>query len=743
MSQNSFSLLEGLRPFAKYLSISQQPVQQEEIVVNKDQTMKSRSDEMISDWGFDMDNTNSPTLVNIDLNNNKNFHYGIHSDDDLTISSMPKFILPSSNLSIQLLLKNIFNKFNDIDLSFQKFQDEFKYILITSQLLDETILISKYKKKISTLQLNHNSNTLITKFGNFFINSGSNLLMNDNLNSLTYIHLVSFIRHLFKNYTKLNKLQSKSLLIIISVNLFILSNYKLICYKIIEITILNNLKKFIKNYQRFDISIIKLLNKYKELTIFPNMLPNNIPSRSSDILKSDKIYEILNNSVNLLTSNILNNINQLFSSINSSDLENYCGIYNIDLNELNYYLSNEFISNNLSNYEKLLINLKKFQYLRRFLICCLLSSTNEININYSEFLNKVIKIFQADKMIPNSINLFNKLNLISSSLQNIQNLSHLLNLNIMEFIKFEKISTSNTEDSLKNINTTSSNLSNKLKEVQLNLSILDKHKSIDNQIEDFNKIGELINSINQIYNQDLSNLQNSVEKTSNKPFNLVQNNSVSPLTSSSSITLSKRKRFSLPPQQHLTPQSRSTPRNNTNSISPSTPNSNSSTPKNYKRLSTGLSISLLTVMENESDIFDVTNHKKVSYDDNYINITPKLQSPAYLSNESEQVESKKNYYITKNNLLSNENSVIINKIEEDDDSLNELDSNILDNIEFKKRLEKNFNRVLSSSTVIGNTTVDTEEDNFEINYNNSKIDEIQGGLLINELKSKINSNVYN
>jgi hypothetical protein len=717
--------------------------------------MKSRSDEIVSDWGIDMDTTISPTLVNIDLRTSSmssfrgadNGSFGQFDDDSTVTEPMVpqdyenlRLVPNAYNVSITQILRKVLSQFHELDGQFENFQDEFKYILITSQLLDETLLISKYKKKISSLHLKVRDSLIVTRFGIRFKQMQSQYSMNGNyLNSISYLRIICFLRYLSINHDKFNRGQLKSILIIITVNIYGLANIRSFSLKVIETVILNGLRRFIKNYQKLDISIIKLMNNFKELSIFPNLTNNTVPTQSTDLQKSEEIYDVLNSTLILSVNGIINNIVNIFHCINSSGLKNYCEIYNIQLEELNYHLSSKSCNSSTSDYDKMSQNLKKFLYLRRFFICCLLS-TNEVDSDPT-YLHKISRIFHIPE--PQSSHIsdnFERFSAISKALQNLYKFSETVSNNLNGFMAKENSRVLGGKDTSTIMPTSQTpshliKLTHKLKEIQLNLATLDDNNSIDDQIQEFAKIGELLTSVHNIYNQDLTNLQKSSQ--TNKPFHLAQRSYSSPLDNrSSSILLSKRKRFSLPPQQQFTLQARSSP--TSGSMSPASPSTStpSSTPKSYKRLSTGLSIPLLTVMENENDIFDASSVKKVSYDDNYINITPSLQSPSY----PPPTNVTNADYISEHQLLSNDDSIVITPIVNEAADYS-LDNNVLDNDDFKRKLERNFNRVLSTSTVLGTDESgdgSSYRNKEEIYYNDSKVDAVEGGLLIDELKSKMN-----
>jgi hypothetical protein len=157
--------------------------------------MKSRSDEIVSDWGIDMDTTISPTLVNIDLRTSSmssfrgadNGSFGQFDDDSTVTEPMVpqdyenlRLVPNAYNVSITQILRKVLSQFHELDGQFENFQDEFKYILITSQLLDETLLISKYKKKISSLHLKVRDSLIVTRFGIRFKQMQSQYSMNGN-----------------------------------------------------------------------------------------------------------------------------------------------------------------------------------------------------------------------------------------------------------------------------------------------------------------------------------------------------------------------------------------------------------------------------------------------------------------------------------------------------------------------------------------------------------------------------------
>ncbi len=700
---------EGLAPLKRYLSISQQQQQdQEQDGIDQDSPTRrrmSKGNGKMMDWGIDledMDNINdisSPTLIN-DFTINTSSTTNATSDngedimDGLTPFVEDKFhdwgISPKKShhdnhhrFTLRDFVMDLFDKLNDQKYQNMKFLDEFRYILVSSQLLDETILISKFKKK-SLMDLNQKG---FQKFGHL-IKINSNFQINSIISTINILKIINVLSYLQKNQFKYSLQQIRLVLMISTIHLSFIVNSKLLKLKIIQTKILNQLRKFIKNFQKFDTLIQKLITKFKELKIY-----NNIPSLKSQTTGNnenpDSIYDLTSSSLILSINSITNSFKSLLSLTNGIELENYCGIYNIELTRLGFQIdelkSLKLIDDNQDDVDLIVSKFKKLQFLRRFLIVVLLT-INQFN-NHSPFSNKVFEIFKIKQNGGDcKVSFLSKLIMVSNNLNDISQFCETLNQSIKQSIDVSNTIINHSEFHQNDSSSSIDLLLNKIKEFELQLIIARSSKNPTHLKE----LGSILENLSNLYKKECSTSQ----------------------TNSNLLKIAKqRKRFSLPstalPIQQQQQRSKST----------------SSKRNSYKRLSTGFTLPLLTVTENEEEDEEVKTKRAVSYDDNYLNIMP--------SHETFTIDN----YINDRNLLSNDDSVVITYGDGGDKGDDEGEETF-DNEEFKKKLELNFTRMIQGDSKL--KYENNEEVNDEVNFNDQQIDKEESAPLMNELRNVLN-----
>lgn len=675
-------LRDGLAPLKRYLSMSKGST--DEHAENEGYHSDDDNDGGILDWGIDSNQLNdisSPTLINDFANSTFEVD---HSINGMTPYVEDKFydwgISPKKNQNTKFGVNNALNelqlKCEEQKLKNMAFFDEFRYILVSSQLLDETIMVSKFAQRIkkkSILDLRKSSKEfgqLITISAKYHISS----LIND----FNIIKNWSLIRHMGKSLHKYSSKQIKLVCIISIIHLNFIMRANITRLKIIQSKLLNQLKHFIKTFQNFDILIQKLITKYKELKIYNNIIPNHQINTTSE--NPDHIYETITSSLVLSTNSLMNAINTLLPFTNGIELENYCGIYNIEITELGFQIEElKPFKVDTDPIDLLASKFKKFQFLTRFFIVILLAMNHQ-RFMHSPFLNKVFGIFQINN--GNDCSLINKLLLISRNLENLQQTG--LNMNkIIE--RSTTLNSNNVSTTIRPIDKSTDPLLNKVKELELQIILLRRNK--DPQL--LKELGITLEDLTTIHKKEVLN---------SNPKSL--------------LTVGKRNnRLSLPPTSNYS--------------YPIQQRSKSTSHKNYKRLSTGFALPLLTVTEED----ETPSKRAVSYDDNYLNIMPSHD----FSNED---STRQIDYIQENNLLSNDDSVVITS----NDLFNESDddSTVLDSEAFKQKLELNFTKMINGSGAKMDKFDDKTITDDEINLNNQKVDMESSESLMNELKAVMN-----
>ena len=459
-------------------------------------------------------------------------------------------------------------RYLSLENKLNEFWEKFKYNLILSNLLEDSMVLSKNETNLNNLEQNNNNTSPDKGLQRFNVNSfiysinddGTILKILNRQYELNYnynynnmkiiISVILMIIYLLKqqqlmsyqhqhqhhhNYGLSIKIQFKlfKIIIYISMKLIKVKKFKLI---IESNQILLNLQKFlILNYKINKKLIIQLINlKGDQLNLISNS------SGGGDGFEQ-QLKQYLFNILLLLNLNLQNSIIKLLPFMNGELLEQYCLMNNIKIDILNQ--DNEIIStvgrgytlgpssnSNSSCLDNVKFHFKKFDNLRKLFICQLLIINQPSKPNF--FLFKLMDQFNIDdsnssssfseNFFNNSVPIFDSLRLkIIHDLLIDHNLT-LSNINGL-FEKFEFVNqktstidtTSNnttTKDLVNDLNNSFlsklhlDELINKLSNLTINLKYFQKY---NNSIKNFHNIDEHQDKLlifNQ-FKQDLNNIK--------------------------------------------------------------------------------------------------------------------------------------------------------------------------------------------------------------------------------------------
>ncbi|RCK62335.1 hypothetical protein Cantr_09236 [Candida viswanathii] len=580
-------------------------------------------------------------------------------------------ILPSTENISKFICKYL-----SLEHKLGEFWEKFKYNLIVSSLLEDSMALSKNEANLQTL-----SKTSIADmrdassdvFGYSFNDDGTRLFVLDRQYKLCYnlkynnmkiivlvINMIIFLlkqQQLYYNqvpgYLPLHlQLRMFKIIVYISVKLIKFRKFKII---INSTRILQNLQQFLMLNYKINKRLIIYFNNLRgeQLNLIPNKDHRSVLSH-------------LVNSLEFLNLNLQSSIIKLLPYLNGNLFEQYCTINNVNLDVLNKDVDVHEDEKNSAQVIGKLIN--KFDNLRKLFICQLLTINEPLNPNF--FVFRLMDDFEmGDAYQPQQgMTDLSRLSLVyeiltdhNSTLTNIEGL----------FEKFEdlnkgtEVSSREADSGLPsqlNLDTLIARLSN----LTTNLKYFQKYnrsiENLDNMDEQqeklmiFSQFKDELEHVKTLYKSSLFDLNRELNPGYMVPPSpsSASNVSGSPKSAGQSFNLksfqnsSLKKRFSLPPPQSLpTPTTPTTPSNVTsnNNNTAATTNNNNTKDKKYKRLSTGLQLGLLTVFENDqtqnrtpnrnsttslhSRSSSKTNNNVTSYDDNYLNILPPASYETY------------------------------------------------------------------------------------------------------------------
>lgn len=691
----------------------------------------------MSDWGIDGLNDDFHDLHDLhDFHENSSYtsssynprHYKHHHHHNNPGDYYLTLHLMKSNTDIlSQFIKHHYN-FDSIQ---NKFIEKFKYNLITSTLLEDSMILSKNDQALNDILTILRENLSPQNF-NF------NLKFNYNLNSI--LIFINLIIHCIKNGCNV---QIFKILFIQSLKLIRLHKLKL---KLITKKNLNQTNQFLLSNYRINKYLIINLLRLKELHVY-----NFMNTQDDQIL----IHERSNLKIHLLSTlyflnfHLLDAIAKLFDVTNSEIFEQYVNINNVNLSTL-VNSSNQDCE---SPIDEVVAQISKFHQLRKLLICQLLS-INEKSNTKSFFVYQLMDNLNLKQSPETQVCLNDKILLITTIFE--QQVKHLEHFH-STFEKFQECSndqkaSSDFEDILEltkpgsesGLNTNLMGLIEKLDSISTNLKFFHKYNQSTKSITNTDELHEKLMIFSQ-FKDDLAQAKElyklSINDLNNEIY-LVERNSYPSSTDGSSIKSpgldnrefnlksfhnpSIKKRFSLPSTSSLDEvllanslgQSDNKPKEKV---------SNSSG-RQYKRLSAGLGVGLLTVVEEKPDgnsdsigsKFSDSLKQRVAHDDNYINILPPQTYETYNQSTFDQLSSNgklKKYSINLRNSnrfsMNSMNSTVsgvtdlisstqLTNYDDDNDDNDECDEHNLNTIridtkvskeQLRFQLEESFSRI--------------------------------------------------
>lgn len=489
------------------------------------------------------------------------------------------------------------------------------------------------------------------------------------------------------------------------------------------------LNHFLLENYKINQSLITNLIHLKKVGIEKNS--NSSRANDAKIIKDNLLHTL-----HFLNFHYTNSISQMFDSIDCEVFEQYININNIDLNSFKTKTHDSPI-------DEIVSQINKFHQLRRLFICQLLSISEKSSsksffvlqlidsLNFASSNNANINSL-TDKILHITGLFKNQVNHLSNFNENFEVFNQVINeekthdnddiLNISTTSEVSK--TSNLIDLIEKLDSLSTNLKyfhkyNQSTKTITNIDEMNEKLMIFNQFnDDFNQSQELyklsVNDLNQeIYLVEKNSRPNSTDESvkspalSNKEFNM-----------KSFHNASIKKRFSLPATSSMDESLLANPLLGKEREVGREKENTSPQGRKYTRLSGGLGVGLLTVVEEQSapkrDKASKLDPSKpqVSYDDNYINILPPPTYETYNQSTFDQLSNNarsKKYSINLRNSnrfsMNSMNSTVSGVTElistqltnYEDDEDNDININTVDTKvskeELRLKLEESFNRI--------------------------------------------------
>ncbi|KAI5954351.1 hypothetical protein KGF54_002126 [Candida jiufengensis] len=685
-------------------------------------------------------------------------------------------------------LSKFIKKYLSMEKKMGEFWEKFRYSLIISNLLEDSMILSENESSLQVLKSDLDQQQL-RNFKYTINDDGTKLIVTNTSYRVTY-----------------NLLYSNFGIIIIFTNLIIFllkqqQNLQLgrecmnnvLQFKLFKI-ILYLSSKLIK-IQKFKVvvetnKILNFLNKFlkSNYTVNKNLILNIIKIKGSNLnlelqVNKRQLSNFLLNSLNFLIMNLNILIMKLIPMLNGEIFEQYCVINNINLG----ILTQEYENDDNNEVQEVVFYINKFNQLRKLFICQLITINENAQGNF--FVLNLMDQFQVSEE-SKDVNNLEKCKILAEVLMDYNKTME----NINDMFKKYEIHKIEIHDRIEetNLNSNLNQFISKVSNFNQNLRFFQKYNS-SLSVDNFEEQQEKISIFNQ-FNTELSNLKLLHKQTLlelNQEINpdyVVSQKSLSNLSSPSQTTTprdsfnlktfqnsSLKKRFSLPSSANSPSQSQVQPQ--VNSSQQPQPKQK----KKYKRLSTGLPLGLLTVFEENKQNLKANRESlisksssdsnqqnsilspplKVSYDDNYLNILPNLnQYESYNKSTLDQLNRKSNSngQFPLNNrfsinsvqsnvsgitdLISTQLTSYKDSEEDQDNESNENENSQLTQEALKKKLEESFNKIYDLTNEnkklknkASETTINLHKQ--ENNIINEKFN-LPNNKFLNDLEMKLN-----
>ncbi|KAI5962397.1 uncharacterized protein KGF55_003473 [Candida pseudojiufengensis] len=601
-------------------------------------------------------------------------------------------------------LQKFIKKYLSMENKSKEFWEKFKYSLIISNLLEDSMILSENESSLKILKTDVTEERY-RRFKYLLNDDGTKLIVKNTSYRITYnlqydnfsiiIIITNLIIYLLKQQQNLRN--GKDCMN----NVLQFKLFKIILYLSSKLIKIRKFKIMIKTNQ-----ILDLTNNFLKLNyqINKNLILNMIQIKGSNLnlnisIDQKQLTQFLLNSLNFLIINLNILITKLLPLMNGEILEQYCVINNINLG----ILTQNFENDDANEIQEIQFYINKFNQLRKFLICQLLTINENVNINF--FILNLIDQFNTEEETKDLNNL-EKFNILIEVFKDYNKSIENINEMFKKYNNYKLEPTTNKEEPNNNSNlnlfiSKISNLNQNLKYfkkyINNNSSTTTDSKDQEEKISIFNQFNNELNNLKTLHKQTLIELNqnlnpefqnNSISKSSSNISSPSQ--SITKDSSSSSFNLksfqnpSLKKRFSLP----LSNNSPITPKPST-TINNSPSQSEPITRKKYNnRLSNGLPLGLLTVFEEnqlqQSQQNQFETKRDSSLSSNSYQLQPSLlQQPPKLNyeNDYENLNLNENYNkLTldqlnndrKSNSNNNQNNFIMNNRF----SLNSVQSNV-------------------------------------------------------------------
>lgn len=647
-----------------------------------------------------------------------------------------------------------------------EFWERFKYQLIISNLMDDSLILSKNEQALNNLVANSKepATSRLTKLLNFdgtelFVVKKYYLLRfpEKYYNTQMVLQVINLIIFLMKqNMAETSHLLARSkhkmfrILLIISTRMV---QFKRIGLRIKANKILNCIEEFLKLNYKINKKLISHMIRAKELAVFSGttMAPSG---------DSGRLLKTLDETLSFLIFNSHSSIVRLLPFLNGTTFEQYCHINNIDIHSISKPIDDKHQS-----IETLRLKLDRFHKLRKLLLCQLLTISEQPHYNF--FLSKTWELFnlpqsETRELCNTPISVLEKFIILEELLH--EHNHAVSNFNDL-FDRYERFhQNSNRATELENsdvlqvegptpgIDTNMDVLIQKLNGLATNFDYFRKYNQsvssivnideLNEKMMIFQQLGEELKQSMQVYQLTLGDLNHDIylktgygepDRTPSSSASTSRRSSrncgeFSPKTFHTTNNALK-KRFSLPVQPPAGDKGASESQSSSQKSKVS-----DKLEKKYKRLSTGLQLGLLTVFEEPNKNAKAGESPRAAFDDNYISMSP--SSNYYEGFNQAAFESLSNLRMRNSRLSVNRFS--LNSLTSNISSLSDLVSSThvtsfaeddetkkspsLSKEELRNKLEESFariyrleseNKTLKESTVTSDTvqSVVVEEGN--------------------------------
>lgn len=271
-----------------------------------------------------------------------------------------------------------------------KFVEEFQYLIVTSHFLNDMngsrfSLTNKpspiLRKDIKSYNAGKMSNRIPTKFGILECsNMNEKFRFHRTLNYLpTLLRSYKILRHLQHRAATNNSLEKsrvvKSIIILTLISCHLAIQQELFYRQHIKYKSTQILRRTLDSLKRLDELLHKFHLGLKEQTIHQHLSVsfNDSDLHSIELQKISTLKSLLASSLDQLYFGMKHLVKELLPICNPNELLKYCGMYSIDMSDVLWSIFDVGITMEGKSF--------RAHYLKRFVLCCLLSTQREVGIS--------------------------------------------------------------------------------------------------------------------------------------------------------------------------------------------------------------------------------------------------------------------------------------------------------------------------------------------------------------------------